>query len=171
MNRNPVFIGTLGEISTIKKCIENNLPVYKPIIDLYGVDLIIEFNNKLNKVQVKSTSTTPTSTNNPNCRIFSLTNQCITINNNMVKSNRYLYDKNIIDYFALYDAIDDNVYLLRNNGTKQTFTINKHRLNNQKINTNSPEKYDFDNVIKKSKLEKRDGRFVIKARSSYKNNK
>lgn len=47
-------IGNIGEAKVLSKFIELGFPVYIPFGDNEKADLVVEFNGKLNKVQVKT---------------------------------------------------------------------------------------------------------------------
>lgn len=47
-------IGNIGEAKVLSKFVELGLPVYVPFGDNERADLIVEFNGKLNKIQVKT---------------------------------------------------------------------------------------------------------------------
>lgn len=47
-------IGNIGEAKTLCKFVELGIPVYVPFGDNEKADFIAEFNNKLNKIQVKT---------------------------------------------------------------------------------------------------------------------
>lgn len=129
-------IGNLGEIATAKKFIERGIPVYLPIGDTEKADMIAEFGGKLQKIQVKSSTVSSKSS----ATIFSLTS---TIN-----SKKYIYDINDVDYFALYDYYDDDVYLLPNSKIMQSVSLSNNAPKNNAIsNINNKEDFLFDNVI------------------------
>ena len=53
---NTVSIGDIGEAQAIALFTKNQIPVSKPLTNNVRYDLIIEKNNKLYRVQVKSTA-------------------------------------------------------------------------------------------------------------------
>ena len=48
-------MGAIAEQKFELMCLERDIPVFKPVIDIYGIDFIIKKKNKLLKLQVKST--------------------------------------------------------------------------------------------------------------------
>lgn len=46
-------IGNIGEAKVLSKFIELGFPVYIPFGDNEKADLVVEFNGKLNKIQIK----------------------------------------------------------------------------------------------------------------------
>jgi len=101
--------GNLGEIKTLCKFISLNVPVYIPFGDNERADIIAEFNNKLNKIQVKSASLKKNGT----CSfpLYSFSN---TKNNNG-KGYKKLFYKDEIDYYAFYNITEDKLFLYKNN--------------------------------------------------------
>lgn len=134
-------IDKLGEIKTIEKFIEKDIPVYLPIID-NGVDMIAEFNGKPQKIQVKSTSK-----KDNNTTTFGLTHQTKKLNDGKYKHEKHMYDDNI-DYFSLYDAVDDQLFLIKNDKKQKSITIrdNSTTHNNGK-GFNLSENNNFDSVL------------------------
>ena len=53
--RNTSNIGNIGQAAVINKFVELGINIYLPFGDGYVVDLIAEWNNKLHKIQVKTT--------------------------------------------------------------------------------------------------------------------
>lgn len=97
-------IGKLGEAKVLTKFIELGIQVYLPFGEGSSVDLIAEFNGKLNRIQVKSTEK-----DNNGTLIFSI---CSTTLQEGGKIQKHIYSTNEIDYFALYSSVTDEVYLL-----------------------------------------------------------
>ena len=86
--------GDITEYKFILYCLQKEIPINKPISNNLPYDFIIDFNNQLLKVQVKT------------ARLISTTNDTITFNTrscsknyNEVVSTDY---KGKIDYFATY---------------------------------------------------------------------
>lgn len=87
-------IGTIGEQAVILEFTRIGVQVYTPIGDNCAVDLVAEFNRKLNKIQVK------TSVNSEE-KSYSchLTKNFLHVNN----AGREKYTSDEVDYFALYN--------------------------------------------------------------------
>lgn len=97
-------IGKLGEAKVLTKFIELGIQVYLPFGEGSSVDLIAEFNGKLNRIQIKSTEK-----ENNGTLVFSICSTTIQKNG---KVQKHIYSADEIDYFALYSSITDEVYLL-----------------------------------------------------------
>lgn len=97
-------IGKLGEAKVLTKFTELGIQVYLPFGEGSSVDLIAEFNGKLNRIQVKSTEK-----ENNGTLVFSI---CSTTIQKDRKIQKHIYSADEIDYFALYSSITDEVYLL-----------------------------------------------------------
>lgn len=97
-------IGNIGEAKVLAKFVEMGIPVYIPFGDDEKADLIAEFNDKLNKIQVK------TSIKSKNgCSLFDLTSSTAYRTN----GGRRKYSNSEIDYFALYSLDRDKIYLMK----------------------------------------------------------
>lgn len=97
-------IGNIGEAKVLAKFVEMGIPVYIPFGDDEKADLIAEFNDKLNKIQVK------TSIKSKNgCSLFDLTSSTAHRTN----GGRRKYSNSEIDYFALYSLDRDKIYLMK----------------------------------------------------------
>ena len=55
MSKNTSAIGNIGQAKVLSKFVELGIPVYTPFGEGYTVDLIAEFNGKLNRIQIKTT--------------------------------------------------------------------------------------------------------------------
>ena len=97
-------IGNLGEAKVLAKFVELGIQVYTPFGDGSVVDLIADFNGKLNRIQVKSTEKDANG-----ALIFSI---CSTTIQKGGEIKKHIYSDMEIDYFALYSSITDEVYLL-----------------------------------------------------------
>ena len=137
-------LGKIGELKTIEKFLEKNIPVYTPIVDNSGVDLIADINGKLLKIQVK------TSTRNDSektCFELTTTNARYKKNGERTGITKKYSSENI-DYFSLYDYTSDELYMLKNTGEKSSVTIRlQPPKNNQYTNTNLKEDYNIDKII------------------------
>ena len=97
-------ICNLGEAKVLTKFVELGIPVFIPFGDGSVVDLIADFNGKLNRIQVKSTAI-----EEDGCLTFSICSTTVRVNGEL---HKHIYSSSEIDYFALYSSITDKVYLL-----------------------------------------------------------
>ena len=51
-----VEIGAIAEYIFITECIKREIPIYTPVVDILGIDFIIQSKTILRKIQVKCTS-------------------------------------------------------------------------------------------------------------------
>ena len=123
-NKRPLAQGKYGELSVIKKCIEHNVPVYIPVVDDSGVDLIIDINNDLKKVQVKSSNSHKGV--NKDKISFQLTSTKLVNKDNKYQSEKTDY-KDKVDFFALCDISHDDIYLIENDKTRKSIQISRNR--------------------------------------------
>ena len=146
-SKNKLRDGKLGELATIKKFAEHDIPVYLPVSD-NGIDMIAEFGGKLQKIQVKS-STQSTE----NSVSFSLTHNKNIIKGKTVKTEHRKYSSEEIDYFSLYDIPNDEVFLLKNNRNSGAINIRyKKSKNNQSLKINKAEDYQIDKILDEIEL-------------------
>ena len=96
-------IGNIGEAKVLAKFIELGIPVYIPFGDNEKADLIAEFNNKLNKIQVKTSIKAEDGK-----MIFDLTSSTIHRKN----GEKHIYTEDEIDYFACYNIERDKIFLI-----------------------------------------------------------
>lgn len=95
-------IGNIGEVKVLSEFVKLGIPCYLPYGDGNLVDLIAEFNGKLNKIQIKTTQRI-----GDNCSMsWKITRQ------EGYHGNRIQYQKDSIDYFALYCVESDVVCLI-----------------------------------------------------------
>lgn len=138
-------IGNMGEALALSKFISLGLPVYLPFGDNEKADLVVEFNGKLNKVQVKSTNEVK-----DGCYKIDLRN---CKNHTCCVNPRQTYSPDEIDYFVTcciprntvcIFKVDD---LLGKNTIKLRFS---DTLNSQAANVNLEKDYlvetFFDNL-------------------------
>lgn len=145
-----IYKGKIGEFSTIKKFLENNIPVYLPVVD-DGVDMIVNINNEFKTVQVKSSS--HLSGIKQSQTTFKLTKNKRNIHKGSYtqKSEKYSDE---IDYFALYDLNFDDVYLLKNEDieNKSSITIRHFKPSGtQTIDGNYDIELQIDRVLELEK--------------------
>ena len=89
---NTTQIGDITEHKFILYCLQSNIPISKPIGNNLPYDFIIEYNNQLLKIQIK---TSRVSNTNSDVIIFN-TRSC-SKNYNEITTSNYI---NKIDYFA-----------------------------------------------------------------------
>lgn len=147
--KNATKTGKFAESAVINKFMEYDVGIYLPEINI-GVDLLIRIGSSFVPIQVIGSSNISGKYNN--IISFSLTkhiSKSIDNNGNVVRfSCGYPEDK--IHYFALYDIVNKEVYLVKNKN------INKHIALHKSIpeDNNNPlykycDTYKFDNVINK----------------------
>ena len=138
-------VGKLGEIKAIKRLIQYGIPVYIPLIDSYGADLIADIGGRLLKIQVKSSSR-----QSPNGSVqFELrrTGTRYNAHGTLVMDKR-TYEAEDIDYFILYNVPDDDLYMIKNTGIR-SFTVRKSNGDNYKKHpqVNYSRNYEFDRIL------------------------
>ena len=134
-------IGNIGEAKVLSKFIELGFPVYIPFGDNEKADLVVEFNGKLNKIQIK------TSVDAKNGNItFDLTSSTAHRKNGM----RHKYTIDEVDYFALYNLSRDKIYLLKVPETPITTIRFRYEClkNGQTYGVHFEDDYLIDNVLK-----------------------
>lgn len=101
-------LGAIGEYTAINKLMEYNIPVYQHFgFDRY-VDLIAEFDGKMQRIQVKTSTQLQTN----GTIVFSLNAASYTTQNGIQKNKYIPFTKKEIDYFILYDFIRNKLYLV-----------------------------------------------------------
>ena len=108
-------IGNIGEAKVLASFVELGIPVYLPFGDNERVDLIAEFDNKLNRIQIK----TALKAENGVVK-FDVTSS--TAHRKQGVKHKYTSDE--IDYFALYSIARDKVYLVCNDFETPPSAIN-----------------------------------------------
>jgi hypothetical protein len=94
-------IGNIGEVKVLSKFVELGVPVYLPYGDGYEIDMIAIFNDKTNRIQVKTTE----KIHDNGVMQWKITKQ------DGYHGSRTKYNEGVIDYFALY-CIEANVLCL-----------------------------------------------------------
>lgn len=132
--KNTKHIGDIGESAIIAEFVYFGIPVFIPFGDNNSADLIAEFNGKLQKVQIKTTS---------------------SIKNNRVQfklnSRRYdtdhSYSEDEVDYFALFCVENKSCYLVKNtkdfNKRAITLSLSEQKTSKSKYAND----YSFLNVL------------------------
>lgn len=96
-------LGNIGEIKTISKFVEMQIPVYLAFGDIEKADLVADFNGKLNKIQVKTSETFVDGG-------FQVDLTSSTIRKKLDYKHKYSSEE--IDYFAIYNLESDVLLLL-----------------------------------------------------------
>ena len=133
-------IGNIGEAKVLAKFVELGIPVYLPFGDNEKADLIAEFNGKLNKIQVK------TSTKAEDGKImFSLVSSTMHRKN----GTKHIYTSDEIDYFACYNIARDKIFLFKVDETPNTTITIRYETskNNQVQGVRFEEDYLIDNIL------------------------
>lgn len=125
MRKNPKGDGEKGQLITIGELAKNNVGVAIPLTDNEPFDLVLIYNNKIYKAQIKSGLRVPSGTKGSIC--FKLTT------NNWHAKETYRYSADEVDVMLLCNY--DNVFILGQKDFlgKAAFTIRfKKPANNQK---------------------------------------
>lgn len=85
-------IGNLGEAKVLAKFVELGVQVYIPFGDGSTVDLVADFNGKLNRIQIKSTEK-----DTDGSLVFSICSTTVRAGGEIQK---HIYSADEIDYFA-----------------------------------------------------------------------
>lgn len=138
-----MMIGEIGEYRTAEEFAKRGFFTYMPAFHDSPVDMIVDLDGNLKKIQVKSTTRSDGSAS-----MFQVvsTNERYTggIRKNYVKR----YDENEIDYFALYDFINDDVFLMKNRDiTTRDVTIRDTKPKNNIKKVKYKKDYQFDKIL------------------------
>lgn len=132
-------IGNIGEAKVLAKFVELGIPVYIPFGENESADLIAEFNGKLQKVQVKTSTKYQEGYTN-----FNLVSTCFKGNS----SYHHTYDETDIDYFALYSIPLDEIYLIHvNDSSSGSIRIRKEVNITKSIKSRNASECLIDNII------------------------
>lgn len=132
-------LGNIGELKTALEFAKFGIPIYFPFGDNESADLLAEFNGKLNRIQVKSTTS-----NNGSFVTFSLKSS--------MRGYDHRYTKEEVDYFTLYDAIADKLYLIPFT-TKQNLSLRiTQPKNNQKARILFATDFLIENVLQEKSV-------------------
>lgn len=140
---NTVSIGDIGESVAIMKFIKNGFTVSKPLSNNSRYDLIVEKNNILYKVQVKTTQNIKDEVKMD----FALK----TTNYSKGEWKSTGYTSNEIDLFFLYCIENDwcGLYIVNEDIPKNITVRLKPPKNNQIKGINLAENLEFENQLKK----------------------
>lgn len=95
-------LGNIGEVRVLQEFVKLGIPCFLPYGDGNTIDLITQFNNKLNRIQIKTSS----SLNKAGAMEWKVTRQ------EGYHGNRTQYNADDIDYFAFYCLETDMVCLV-----------------------------------------------------------
>lgn len=135
---NTVTIGDIGEAQAIALFTKKQIPVSKPLTNNVRYDLIIEKDNKLYRVQVKSTA---------NIKDGKMEFATKTTNYTKGTWSSNHYSKNEVDLFFLYCLENDwcGLFISDNEDIPTTLFIRTMPpKNNQKVGIRLMEDYSFD---------------------------
>ena len=135
---NTVTIGDIGEAQAIALFTKKQIPVSKPLTNNVRYDLIIEKDNKLYRVQVKSTA---------NIKDGKMEFATKTTNYTKGTWSSNHYSKNEVDIFFLYCLENDwcGLFIPDNKDIPTTLFIRTiPPKNNQKVGIRLMEDYSFD---------------------------
>lgn len=135
---NTVTIGDIGEAQAIALFTKKQIPVSKPLTNNVRYDLIIEKDNKLYRVQVKSTA---------NIKDGKMEFATKTTNYTKGTWSTNHYSKNEVDLFFLYCLENDwcGLFIPDNEDIPTTLFIRTvPPKNNQKVGIRLMEDYSFD---------------------------
>ena len=110
-------IGDIGEACVIAKFVQLNIPVFIPFNDPGDIDIIAYFNNKLNRIQIKTSALK---------RKNHYTTKLTSTRNNIRNSQKHKYTKDEIDYFAIYNLTRQKVLLIPVEATENKTEISIH---------------------------------------------
>ena len=133
-------IGTIGEQVLITEFIKHGIDVLLPIGDNQPYDIVILYNGRFMKVQVKTTE------NIKDGKMVFSTN--IT-NPHKKTCRKYINEE--IDLFGLYCIENNYIGLMeyKDYTAKDTIIRIEHTKNNQRLGIKLADDYKFENVIKK----------------------
>lgn len=133
-------LGDLGELKVITKLTEFGVEVFTPFSKASKCDLIAEYNNKLYKIQVKTTEKSKDEK-----ILFSLSSSVPKANK---KYEHHKYTPEEIDLFLLYNYEKDCIYILPCDKERETFAIQyDNRKCRQTKNINYEKDFLFENVF------------------------
>lgn len=136
------YVGSAGERYAEGKFLEYGCPVFASLGDINPYDIVVELNNKLYKIQIKTSN----KANNEKI-VFNLRAETY-------KDKKYIkrsYSNKEIDYFALVNLKTKDVLLLDIKDAPQSevsFRFNKAK-NGQELGIRYYKDYLFENAINK----------------------
>lgn len=151
---NSLQLGKIGELEVAKTFLQHGYKVYLPLVDDGdGIDMVIKADNDDYKtVQVKSTASSMINENGE-CESSSYRIHKIhrNIHDGTYTQTRSKYPTEVVNYFALYSAYEDEAYLLKNtDDLSYEVTIrNTPPANNQDKCVHYANDYQIDKVLYK----------------------
>lgn len=112
---NTKVIGNIGEAKFLCKCVELGIPIYTSFGDNERSDFIIDLNNKLLRIQVKTSQRSVSE----GSVLFDL----VSSTTHRQKGTKHKYTVEEVDYFACYNLITDEIYMVKNLGEMSGITI------------------------------------------------
>lgn len=107
-------LGNIGEAFALASLVEMGIPVYQQFGDNERADYLIIFEEKILKVQVKTSTTF-----NGDVTSFDLTSSTV----HRRQGEKHKYAPNEVDVFILYDAITKQIFVVQNEGEMSGVTI------------------------------------------------
>jgi len=132
-------IGNIGEAKVLCKFVELGVPVYTPVGDGNEIDMIAIFNDKPNRIQVKTTE----SVRDDGLMMWRTTRQ------DGYRGGRARYDSQSVDYFAFYCIQSDVLCLMPSTDIKNdTMSIRLDSYSGVRLSTmRFASDYRFENFI------------------------
>lgn len=132
-------IGNIGEAKVLCKFVELGVPVYTPVGDGNEIDMIAIFNDKPNRIQVKTTE----SVRDDGLMMWKTTRQ------DGYRGSRVRYDSQSVDYFAFYCIQSDVLCLMPATDIKNdTMSIRLDSYSGVRLSTmRFARDYRFENFI------------------------
>jgi len=103
------YIGCFGELLFFAECTKRGYIVSKPVLDSSTYDCIVDTNNGLFKIQIKSSGKHPQK-EDPNIQV-------------PIQNNKQLYTTTLVDYFAIYSTYYNGFFIFKNTGDMQSVRI------------------------------------------------
>lgn len=135
---NHTQVGDITEYKFALYCMEHNIPISKPMNNNLPYDFIIEINNKLLKVQVK------TGYNNNSQNTFTFNTRSTSKNYNEITTKDYIGK---IDGFITYYSVIPNKFFFIPIEKASNGCMRMYFGETPKYNQNWCKDYDFDNLL------------------------
>ena len=139
VDMNTKAMGNIGEAKFLCKCVELGIPIYSSFGDNERSDFIIDYKNQLLRIQVK-TSERSTSEGSV---VFDLTSSTMHRRNGI----KHKYSLDEVDYFACYNLLTDELYLIKNQGEMSSITVRWISPRNGQKNYNKAEDLIIEKVL------------------------
>lgn len=140
--------GNIGEAAILKRFVDRGIPVYIPFGTNTDADLLADFDGKLQKIQVKSSSQTAKWKNSG--RTFPLKHTEIHVKDGAEVAIARTYKTSDVDYFALHDLVTGESFLVNNHeDIKSIITIRYTEPSPEQglQHYNLASDYEFDHVL------------------------